>query len=75
MIGFLLTGNAQADKPPLTVGYVNIPAFAIVVAMTLVTTPIGVRLAHRTDARRLRIVFAVFIIIMAANMLRKALTG
>ena len=70
--GFLLTPAAGA--PPLTVGSVNLPAFAIVIAMTLMTTPLGVRLAHATDAGRLRRIFALFLGLVAANMLRAALT-
>ena len=62
-----------ADAPPLTVGAVNLPAFGIVVAMTLITAPLGARLAHALDPKPLKRVFAVFIIIMALNMLRKAL--
>jgi len=59
--------------PPYTVGAVNLPAFALVIAMTMITTPWGVRLAHALDPKPLKRVFAVFIIVMAANMLRKAL--
>lgn len=59
--------------PPLTIGAINLPAFVIVIAMTLVTTPWGVRLAHAMDARPLRLVFALFIMAMAGNMLRQAL--
>jgi uncharacterized membrane protein YfcA len=73
--GFLATGWSAPNKPPLTVGLVNLPAFTIVVAMTLLTTPIGVRIAHATEARRLKRLFALFIIVMALNMLRKALGG
>lgn len=60
-----------ADAPPLTVGAVNLPAFALIFAITMITTPWGVWLAHRTDPKRLRRVFAVFIIVVALNMLRK----
>ena len=58
--------------PPLTVGSVNLVAFACVIAMTLLTAPLGVRLAHAMDPKPLRRIFAVFIIIVALNMLRKA---
>ena len=41
--------------------------------MTLLTTPIGVRLAHAMDPKTIKtFFFAIFIIIMALNMLRKA---
>jgi len=71
--GFLLSGWDVTGKPPLTVGLVNLPAFVVVVSMTLITAPLGVRLAHRLNPAPLKRIFAAFIIVMAANMLRKAL--
>lgn len=70
VIGFLLS-PAGPDAPPWTVGLVNVPAFAIVIAMTLITTPIGVRMAHRLDPAPLKRVFAVFLFLVALNMVRK----
>ena len=75
VLGFLLVPGATEARPPFTLGQVNLVAFAVVVAMTLVTTPLGVKLAHGTDPVRLKRIFAVFIIVMALNMARKALTG
>ncbi|KIN64104.1 Membrane protein [Sulfitobacter noctilucicola] len=72
VIGFLfvpMTSNA----PPLTLGTVNLVAFAIIIAMTLITAPWGVKLAHAMDPKPLKRVFAVFLIAVALNMLRKAL--
>ena len=60
------------SAPPYTLGAVNLPAFATIIAMTLLTTPLGVRLAHSMDARPLKRIFAVFLTIVALNMLRKA---
>lgn len=62
-----------AGAPPGTVGSVNLPIFAITIAMTLLTAPIGASLAHGTDARRLRRIFALFLLAVGLNMLRKAL--
>lgn len=59
--------------PPLTIGAVNIPAFLVVISMTLLTAPLGAALAHKTDAKRLRRIFAAFLTLVALNMLRKAL--
>jgi uncharacterized membrane protein YfcA len=47
-------------------------AFGIIIAMTLVTTPIGVALAHKLEAQRLKRYFAIFLVFVALNMLRKA---
>ncbi len=70
VIGFLMTPIAVA--PPLTFGSVNLVAFVLVIAMTLVTAPWGAALAHRLDAGPLKRVFGVFLILVALNMLRKA---
>ena len=73
VIGFLLSGWGAEGRPPYTLGLVNGPAFIIVVAMTTITAPWGAALAHATDPKPLKRIFAVFIMIMALNMLRKAL--
>jgi len=70
VIGFLLLSVDQA--PPLTVGAVNIPAFGVVIGTTIVTTPYGVKLAHKLNPVPLKRIFAVFLVVVAANMLRKA---
>ena len=62
-----------AVAPPFTIGSVNFVAFGLVVAMTLITAPWGAALAHKTDAVRLKRVFGVFLVLVALNMLRKAI--
>ena len=73
VIGFLILPIDATPRPPYTVGAVNLPAFAVVIAMTLITTPYGARLAHAMDPKPLKRVFAVFLTLVALNMLRKAL--
>ena len=60
-----------ADAPPFSIGAVNLPAFAVIIPMTLLTTPLGVRLAHAMDPKPLKRAFALFITLVALNMLRK----
>jgi uncharacterized membrane protein YfcA len=68
--GFLFTPAVEA--PPYTLGSVNLPAFLVIITMTLATAPLGVRLAHAMDPAPLRRVFAAFLALVALNMLRKA---
>lgn len=75
VIAFLLVPGMVENRPPLTIGQVNLVGFVVVVAMTLITTPLGVRLAHAMDAKPLKRAFAVFILIMAVNMILKAVMG
>lgn len=69
VIGFL--AYPVADAPPFTLGAVNLPAFAVVLATSLFTTPWGVRLAHAMNPRPLKRAFALFLVLVAGNMLRK----
>ena len=62
-----------ATTPPFTIGAVNLVAFVLTIAMTLITTPWGVKLAHTLDAGPLKKAFGVFLTLVALNMLRKAL--
>lgn len=75
VIGFVISGWGAADRPPFTLGYVNLPAFAIIVPMTVLCAPYGVKLAHALNPRPLKLLFALFLAITAMNMLRKAVYG
>lgn len=70
-----LTRSDVSNAPPLTIGAVNLVAFAIVSAATLVTAPMGARLAHASDAKRLRRMFAGFILLTSALMIHAAMVS
>lgn len=72
VVAFLFLQIPAGARPPYTLGAVNLPAFALITAMTMLTTPLGVRLAHALDPKPLKRVFAIFIMFVALNMLRKA---
>lgn len=72
VLGFLMMPIEAGYRPPLTIGSVNLVAFGVVIAMTLITAPLGVRLAHAMDPKPLRRVFGVFLTLVALNMLRQA---
>jgi len=72
-IGFLMV--KVTAPPPLTFGAINLPAFLIVIFSTLLTTPWGVSLAHKMNPKPLKRAFAVFLTLVALNMLRKVFWG
>ena len=74
-IGFLFLNLPEGAAPPLTIGAVNLPAFALTIAMTLVTTPLGAKLAHAMDPGPLKRVFGGFLILVALNMLGSLVWG
>ncbi len=73
-IGAVIAGWHVADLPPASLGYVNLAAMAFLAPASYLTAPLGAHIAHKTDRKRLRAVFAVFIAITAARMLYDALS-
>jgi uncharacterized membrane protein YfcA len=75
VLGFLLVTVEPASRPPYTIGAVNLVAFAIIVAMTMITAPIGATLAHRMDPKPLKRIFGLFLTLVALNMLYRSMGG
>lgn len=71
--GFLLLDIGETGKPPFTLGAVNLIAFLIVIAMTLLTAPLGVKIAHSMNPKPLKRIFGGFLILVAINMLVQAI--
>ena len=68
-IGFMLGGYQMADiLPPFSIGYVNWMAFLLIVPITLMTVPIGVKIAHKSSQKGLRMLFALFLGVTAIRM-------
>ncbi|MCI5043132.1 MAG: sulfite exporter TauE/SafE family protein [Aquisalinus sp.] len=68
-LGFLLVGWGQAGLPPLSIGFVSLPAFLIIASMTTITAPIGANIAHRLDDTWLNRIFAIYLTITAGLMI------
>lgn len=68
-IGYAIAGLDVPGRPPLSVGYVNLLAAAIVMPSSMVAAPWGVHVAHTMSRRRLEIAFAVFLALVALRFL------
>lgn len=64
--GFVSAGWSAPDLPPGHLGFVYLPAFAVMATTASILTPLGVRLARYADDRLLRVLFAVFLFSAAA---------
>lgn len=69
--GFIWAGVGVADRPPGSLGFVNIPAAVLLFSMSVFTAPYGVRLAHSLEPRKLKLAFALFLALSALRMLWK----
>jgi uncharacterized membrane protein YfcA len=75
MIGFIISGWFAPGTPPFSLGFVNLPAFALVGLIASLLAPIGAALAHRLPGRGLKFVFAAYLIIIGARMLWTSIFG
>lgn len=65
--GFLLAGS-DVDTGVAQLGYVSWPALVVIASVSLFTAPLGARLAYRLSARALRLVFALFLALVAIRL-------
>jgi len=68
--GYIAAGLNKSHLPPLSLGYVYLPALAGLVVGTIITVPLGARLAHSMPVELLKKIFAVVLLLLAAKMLR-----
>jgi uncharacterized membrane protein YfcA len=68
-IGFVLAGLDVPGRPLLSLGYVNLLGLALIAPATMLTAPLGARLAHAVPRVALRRTFAVFLALTSLRML------
>lgn len=71
-LGFIVFGWGVEGRPPLSLGYVNVPAALVMALVTTASAPYGARLAHQLPRAMLRRLFALFLLVTAATILAKA---
>jgi len=74
-LGYVIAGWSIHDMPPGAVGFIYLPALIAISVASVLTAPLGARLAHRMDVRQLRRMFALLLYALAAYMLYRAITG
>ena len=64
-IGFLISGNYLGTNLPLSIGFLNIPAFLIFIPITTFMARIGARTVHKIDKNKISKLLGVFLLIIA----------
>jgi len=72
-LGYVYAGWNLQDMPPGTLGFIYLPALAVIATASVTTAPLGARTAHRLDTVKLKRVFAVLLYGLASYMLYKGL--
>ncbi len=71
----ILAGWGREGLPPGSLGFVNLPAFALISVFTVSLAPVGVALAHRLGGARLKQLFGALLAIVAVRMLYGIIAG
>ena len=67
--GFLITGKYLNSNIPLSIGFLNVPAFLIFIPITTLMARLGARTVHKIDKKKISIFFGIFLIIIAIKFL------
>lgn len=73
--GYVIGGWNLASPVPGALGYVVLPMLLVIAAASMSTAPLGARVAHATDMRKLSVVFAALLYALAAYMVWRGLTA
>ena len=73
-IAGVLSGWHAHLLPPYSFGYANLLGFFLMAPASFAAAPAGAALAHMTDVKRLRLIFAAFVIITTGRMLWDAVS-
>ena len=68
-IGFLITGSYLDVSLPLSIGFLNIPAFLIFIPITTLMARIGARTVHRINKQKISKYFGFFLLIIGSKFL------
>ncbi len=71
--GYIVSGWGRPDLPAYCLGFVYLPALAGVAVASVITAPVGAKLAHKLPVLKLRRIFAVLLYILASKMLSTVL--
>ena len=72
-VGYVVGGWSLPAPLPGALGYLYLPALAVIASASVLTAPFGARVAHAMTVRQLKRVFALLLYVLAAYMLYKAL--
>lgn len=74
-LGYIYAGWGKPGLPADALGYVSFLTFALTIPTTLLTTRLGVRLAHSWSRRALETGFGIFLLVTAGRFIGDILGG
>ena len=75
VLGYVFSGYSLPDLPSYSLGYVWLPALAVIASCSVITAPLGAAAAHRLPVKKLKRVFALILYTLALYMGYRGLTA
>ncbi|ASK26784.1 sulfite exporter TauE/SafE family protein [Neisseria chenwenguii] len=69
--GYLVMGWNVSDLPAGSLGFLYLPAVAVLSIATVACAPLGVKTAHKLPAKKLKTAFGILLLLIALNMALK----
>lgn len=70
-LGYIISGWNAVGLPAYSLGYIYLPALVCVAAGSVLTAPLGAKVAHSIDTKPLKRIFACMLLTLAGYMLFK----
>jgi uncharacterized membrane protein YfcA len=68
-LGYIFHGLQASHLPASSLGYVYLPGLAGIACAGILTAPLGASLSDRLPVRKLKIIFAVLLIVVGTDIL------
>jgi uncharacterized membrane protein YfcA len=68
-IGFFISGSYLKTNLPLSIGFINIPAFLTFIPITTFMARIGARTVHKIDKNKITKIFGIFLLLISIKFL------
>ena len=68
-VGFLISGSFLNVNLPLSVGFINIPAFLIFIPITTLMARVGANTVHKIDKQKVQRLFGIFLYLIGTIFL------
>jgi len=67
-IGFVVTGKYLNINAPLSIGFINVPAFLIFVPITTLMAKVGAKTVHKIDKNLIGKFFGIFLLLVSIRL-------
>ncbi|MDQ8699529.1 sulfite exporter TauE/SafE family protein [Hyphomicrobium sp. LHD-15] len=69
LLGYVWAGWGNPDLPPVSLGFVSVLGATLIIPMSVLAAPYGVRVAHGISRRKLELAFAAFLFVVSMRLL------